>query len=411
MRKSLLVVGITTIIGVATVVTLTNTSDNKVTETNKATETTSDIETSTEDIDLAVVDEIVEATTEETIEATIKTVEATTKVTETTEAIVETATVQETTIVQETTTTIQETTTEVPTTTEPTTEVPTESQTTTKKEVTTEEATTVTEEETTVKAEPVFKSLNKTMYAVDKFHPFKELSDNSSVYSMYVATYEYIEVTGVYEELGFYETTVGYVPMNLLADTFKKNEEFQSIPQGFFEVVNVGATEEDFNLVVDYLYSEVPYQIYKSLNGFSFSSITKDKVTIEIHGDYIYRNGVASDIKGTSNNHGVVSLTTTMENYDSYFKFALIHELAHMVDYNSNLAHREYLENSGIYEAEKSNYREPVCSGIAYNYHSSSTVGEYFAASVTSYIFEPQGLKGNCPQTYEYLQSVFDLYE
>ena len=67
----------------------------------------------------------------------------------------------------------------------------------------------------------------------------------------------------------------------------------------------------------------------------------------------------------------------------------------------------------GIYEKEKEMYIEP-CFTLEFKLGSkkvTESATEFWAGIYTSYLLEPQSLKEYCPESYAYLQNLFDLYQ
>lgn len=82
-------------------------------------------------------------------------------------------------------------------------------------------------------------------------------------------------------------------------------------------------------------------------------------------------------------------------------KSAVIHEVGHYIDFENDFV-SESDEFVSIYEAEK----DAFC---AYRYtadHNTSEPREYFAESYYSCINDPDGMKTNCPKTYEFVMNV-----
>lgn len=89
----------------------------------------------------------------------------------------------------------------------------------------------------------------------------------------------------------------------------------------------------------------------------------------------------------------------------------LTHELCHAVDYSLNNISYQY-EFQMIYKREKQNYKNTIhYKFINHNIEANiSTPAEYFAESSTAYLFYPENLKENCPETYEFFYNLYTPY-
>lgn len=90
----------------------------------------------------------------------------------------------------------------------------------------------------------------------------------------------------------------------------------------------------------------------------------------------------------------------------------LIHELGHAVDYYfNNISQSSSFKE--VYKSEKSNFENTIEFDLL-NYRIKANIAnpdEYFAESSAAFFFYPEDLQINCPETYEYLSSIYDIYK
>lgn len=164
----------------------------------------------------------------------------------------------------------------------------------------------------------------------------------------------------------------------------------------YFTIVNDNVSEACVNEVISYV-NMIPEDLVGSLGYYTMT------VTNSYDG-----TGLNSSISGiTRNKSSEIFIRAT----SSSFKYTVIHEIAHALDYSCGAG--GYLSNNeefqAIYQNEKDSFKSTV--RINYDGHGVSTSKEYFADAFQEYIVSPEQLKANTPQTYEFFNTYFPIYD
>lgn len=164
----------------------------------------------------------------------------------------------------------------------------------------------------------------------------------------------------------------------------------------YFTVVNDNVSDACVNEVIEYI-NMIPEDLIGCLSHYTLT------VTNSYDG-----TGLSNGISGITRNK---SMEIYIRATPSSFKYTVIHEIAHALDYNCGAG--SYLSNNpefqAIYQSEKDNYKSTV--HIVNDGHGVSTSKEYFADAFQEYIINPNELAKNTPQTYEFLMTYFPIYD
>ena len=92
-----------------------------------------------------------------------------------------------------------------------------------------------------------------------------------------------------------------------------------------------------------------------------------------------------------------------IKNNEGLIRSCIVHEVGHYFDCSLGFISEsdEFLNN--IYPEEKNNFNYTYTTSIK---HEISDVYEYFASTFDEYIINPNGLKNDCPRTYEFMKNL-----
>lgn len=95
--------------------------------------------------------------------------------------------------------------------------------------------------------------------------------------------------------------------------------------------------------------------------------------------------------------------TIDIKNNEGLIRSCIVHEVGHYFDCSLGFISEsdEFLNN--IYPEEKNNFNYTYTTSIK---HEISDVYEYFASTFDEYIINPNGLKNDCPKTYEFMKNL-----
>lgn len=117
--------------------------------------------------------------------------------------------------------------------------------------------------------------------------------------------------------------------------------------------------------------------------------------------DVIVTNDIDASLSGVyKKKENTIYIRATKDSYS----YTVIHEVAHALDVAlfTPSTSGTFVE---IYNKEKDNFKSTVKADWS---HDISTIKEYYASAFQEFILNPDQLKENCPETYEFMDTSFN---